>query len=155
MKTPLAQCYRPKQRMEPVSVPAIMTTTFNDDSTPGPSTMPTPTATQFQKLATLVEAAKAKRIRTRYAVVETLECSQCEQNIKVGELSGHLATKHPEAPATAGGSKLARFKSLTCRLMNSGRQPEATTKRWITRSKSPKLQSPQAKRATGGPAAKK
>ena len=73
----------------------------------------------------------------------------------MGDLNGHLAAKHPEAPAAAGVSKLARFKSLTCRLMNPGRQPEAATKRQITRSKSPKLQSPQARRATGGMAARK
>ena len=103
----------------------------------------------------MVEAAKSKRIQTRYAVVETLECSQCDQNLKVAELTSHLASNHPETPTTTGAGRLARFKSLTCRLMNPGKQQDAANKRQITPNEAIKLQSPRIKRSTGGPTAKK
>ena len=143
-----------KKRAIPVSIPTLIATTVNDNSRPGPSEGPTPSTIQYQKLATLVESARSKRIQTRYAVVETLECNQCDQTIKVAELTEHLAVNHPEtSTATSANSRLARFKSLTCKLMHP-RQPDAANKRHITLKEVVKPKSPRIKRPPGGPAAK-
>ena len=141
-----------KNRRIPVEVPTFIATTVNDNSRPGPSEGPTPSAEQFQKLATLVESARSKRIQTRYAVVETLECSQCDQTIKVAELTEHLTINHPDTPtATSATSRLARFKSLTCKLIHH-RQPDTANKRHNTIKDAVKSTSPRIKRSLCKPA---